>query len=161
MNNVDKSFEPINIQWNLPYPVKKVNKHTVIDLIRFTPGGITRVELAHQLGLTRAAITAIIDELQEKKLVFETKRKHGNGRSPIILEINPDGGKVVGIEMGATHVTYILADWSASVLSEIEIPFNIDDGPENGIRVIDENMHPFLAQSGLTIKDISAGKRYF
>jgi glucokinase-like ROK family protein len=156
MNSTGKYYESTGNQWNLPYAVKNINKHTAIDLIRFTPGGISRVELAHQLGLTRAAITAIIDELQDKKIVFEAKKRHGNGRSPIILEINPNGGKVVGIEMGATHITYILADWSASVLNEIEIPFNIDDGPEIGIKTIDENIHSFLAQSGLTINDIGA-----
>lgn len=136
--------------------VKKVNKHTVVDLIRFTPGGISRVELSRELGLTRAAITAIVDELQDKKLVYEVKRQNKNGRIQTVLEINPDGGKVVGIDMGATHITYILSDWSANILNEIEIPFDIDEGPQKGIKVLNENFQLFLVQSGLSINDISA-----
>ena len=43
--------------------VRSLNKRAVLDLIRFTPGGISRVELAQHLGLTRAAVTSIVNDL--------------------------------------------------------------------------------------------------
>jgi glucokinase-like ROK family protein len=156
MKRMDKLLDRVEVQGSSPYHVKKINKHAIIDLIRFTSGGISRVELAHQLGLSRAAVTIIIDELQSRGLVYEAKRGSGIHRSPIILEINPNCGKVVGIDVGVTHVTYILADWSANILDEFEIPFVINIGPEKGLIEINENLRPFLAQSGLTLKDISA-----
>ena len=36
--------------------VKNVNKHAILDLIRFTPGGISRVEIARRMALSRAAM---------------------------------------------------------------------------------------------------------
>ena len=43
--------------------VKNLNKHVVIDMIRFTPGGVARAELARMMGLTRAAVSVIINDL--------------------------------------------------------------------------------------------------
>ena len=43
--------------------VKNVNKHAILDLIRFTPGGISRVEIARRMALSRAAVTTIVNDL--------------------------------------------------------------------------------------------------
>ena len=60
--------------WTVPTQnLKNLNKHAIIDLIRFTTGGISRVELARQMGLTRAAVSAIVDDLQNAGLVRETE----------------------------------------------------------------------------------------
>ena len=56
---------------NLNQNVKNINKHMILDLIRFTPGGISRVEIARRVGLTRAAVT----EGAAPTLVLERKRK--------------------------------------------------------------------------------------
>lgn len=109
--------------------VRNINKHAVIDLIRFTSGGITRVELAREIGLTRAAVTSIVNDLQNANIVIEAGSPSRGGRS-IILEINPEGGKVVGIDMGATHVKLILSDFSAQVLAEVDQPLDISHPPE-------------------------------
>ena len=52
---------------------KNSNKHTVLNLVRFTPGGISRADLARQLGLSRAAITSIVNDLLDATLVRETR----------------------------------------------------------------------------------------
>jgi DNA-binding MarR family transcriptional regulator len=73
----------------------------VLDLIRFTPEGISRVELARQMYLKRSAISNIIDELNRTGLI--DLMKIGNttrGRWPILLSINPKFGYVVEIDMG-------------------------------------------------------------
>ncbi len=74
-------------------------------MIRFTPGGISRAELARQMYLTRSAISSIIDDLKEMGLVDEIEiGPTTGGRRPILLAINPRYGYVVGIDMGATHL---------------------------------------------------------
>ncbi len=111
--------------------VKNINKHAVLDLIRFTPGGISRAELAQRMDLSRAAMTAIVNDLLESGIVRESEsRNKQNGRPPIILEINPARGYVAGIDMGASHLSVILTDFSAQVIDEVEVPFNIAGSPE-------------------------------
>jgi hypothetical protein len=40
--------------------VKNLNVHAIINLICFTPNGISRVELSRQFNLSRAAIAAAL-----------------------------------------------------------------------------------------------------
>lgn len=142
----------------LPAPttyVKNINKYAILDLIRFTPGGISRVELARKVGLTRAAITSIVNDLLSVGVIREAESRYApSGRRPVVLEINPDRGKVVGIDMGATHVTILLSDFSACVLHELEVPFDINDGPEECLFQVDTLLRDFLATAGVELEEI-------
>ena len=150
-----RADKAIQVQIGL-YKVKNLNKHAIIDLIRFTPGGISRVELARQLGLTRAAVTTIVNDLLEKNIICEDERKSAGGRTPIVLEINPKRGRVVGVDIGATHANIILADYSARVIRDYELPLRIGDGPEVCLQKVDEGLRELLAKESLQLSDISA-----
>ena len=136
---------------------KTVNKRVILDLIRFTPGGISRAELARQMDLTRSAISCIIDELKGMGLVdeLETGPTTG-GRRPILLAINPRYGYIVGIDMGATHLGILLTDFSAHVLEEIEYPFSADDGPKSCLNQIDGYLSELLSRINLKVCHISS-----
>jgi glucokinase-like ROK family protein len=143
--------------WSIPKEnVKNLNKHAIIDLIRFTPNGISRVELARELNLTRAAITSIINDLQAIGLVNEVEGKYPSGRKPIVLEINPNRGYVVGVDIGSTHVTILLANYAAHVIKDIEWPIRIDEGPTVILGQVDQRLRDFLKESNLKIGDIKA-----
>lgn len=143
--------------WSVPKEnVKNLNKHAIIDLIRFTPNGISRVELARQLNLTRAAITAIINDLQAIGLVNEVEGKYPSGRKPIVLEINSERGYVAGIDMGVTHVTILVANFAAHVIRDGEWPINVDDGPEAVLKQIDAHLREVLNEEGLKVEDLKA-----
>lgn len=137
--------------------VKNINKHTVLDLIRFTPGGISRAELAQRMDLSRAAMTAIVNDLLETGIIRETEaRSSQSGRPPIILEVNPAAGRVVGIDMGASHLTICLADFSAQVVDEVEIPFEITQGPKPCLAQADALLTELLEKNDTRIAQVYA-----
>lgn len=143
--------------WTIPaLNIKNLNRHAILDLIRFTPGGIARVDLARQLGLTRAAVTEIVNDLMKARVVREMNNQKAGGRIPVELEVNPEFGKVVGVDMGATHVTLILADFSAHVIKELEFDLDINLGPEKCLKQVDENYCELLSNSGLAKSDVKA-----
>ena len=143
--------------WSIPKEnVKNLNKHAIIDLIRFTPNGISRVELARQLNLTRAAVTSIINDLQAIGIVNEVERSYPAGRKPIVLEINPTIGNVVGIDLGATHVTILLTNFAAHVIREAEKPIDVDEGPKAVLEQINQLLLGMLKEENLTIEDLKA-----
>jgi len=77
--------------------VKNINKHTVLDIIRFSSGGISRAELAQRMDLSRAAMTTIVNDLLDCHIIRETEsRNRHSGRPPIILEVNALRGYVIG-----------------------------------------------------------------
>ncbi len=143
--------------WQIPKAsVKNLNKHAALDLIRFAPGGISRIELSRQIGLTRAAVTSIVGDLIEAHLVRETNGQHGGGRNPINLEINPDFGRVLGIDIGSTHVTIVLANGLAQVLDEVNAPLDITQGPEICLPQVAKVINGWLPNTGTELSEILA-----
>jgi glucokinase-like ROK family protein len=141
--------------WQVPKSsVKNLNKHVALDLIRFSPMGISRIELSRELGLTRAAVTAIVNDLIVAGLVRETNGGTSGGRRPINLEINPKSGLVVGVDVGATHVTLILADHLAKVIDETNAPLDILQGPNVCLAYVDNLFKSWLEKMGIEISRI-------
>ena len=135
--------------------VKNINKHTILDLIRFTPGGISRVDIARRMDLSRAAITAIVNDLLATGIIREAERRLGrSGRPPIVLEINPTRGYVVGIDFGATHLNLLVADISARILEELEMEIDIQSGPNICLDEANRQVHALLKKAHLNIEDV-------
>jgi glucokinase-like ROK family protein len=131
------------------------NKRIVLDMIRFTPGGISRAELARQMGLTRSAITTIVNDLFINELVRESDNgPTTGGRRPVLLDINPDRGFVVGIDMGFTYLGLLLADLSAQVLLEKEYPFDVTQSPTTCLDRVDQCLGELLAEANLNLEEV-------
>ncbi len=127
-----------------------------MDLIRFADRGISRADLAEKMGLTRAAVTLIIGDLISNGIILNTEsRSTASGRPPVALEINPDQGLVAAIDMGASHLSVALGDFSARILEEIEVPFRIDRGPEECLQEADKILKELLQKRGLSTRELS------
>jgi glucokinase-like ROK family protein len=152
IQEVDSHLWPTPVQ-----NVKNINKHTILDLIRFTPGGISRVDIARRMQLSRAAITAIVNDLLATGIIREAESRLGHsGRPPIVLEINPTRGYVIGIDFGATHLNLLAADISARILEELEVEIEIQAGPEACLEEANLRVHELLKKAQLNFKDVLA-----
>jgi glucokinase-like ROK family protein len=137
--------------------VKTFNKHALVDLIRFTGRGVARTDIAQELGLTRASVTMIINDLIKGGIILEMEsRSTRSGRPPVVLDINPKCGLAAAIDMGATHMSVAVGDFSAQILEEVEQPFRIADGPEHCLEEGDRALGFLLEKRGLKIADLSA-----
>jgi predicted NBD/HSP70 family sugar kinase len=78
---------------------------------------ISRAEIARRTGLSRSTVSAIVSALLPTQLVAEVGagESHG-GRRPIVLEFQDDAFRILGIDMGATHVSVALTDLRGRVL---------------------------------------------
>jgi predicted NBD/HSP70 family sugar kinase len=141
----------------IEHNVKSFNKHAALDLVRFSGTGVARTELAEQMGLTRAAVSLIVNDLLDSKVVLETQsRSAPSGRPPIVLEINPLRGLVGAIDMGATHISVSLADFTARIHQEVEQKYNIKEGPKACIARADQILRDMLSAQGLKMTALSA-----
>jgi glucokinase-like ROK family protein len=139
------------------YNVKTLNKRIILDLVRFTAGGISRADLARRMGLTRAAVTSIINDLLAEKLVREAENGPATGgRRPILLEINPKRGYLIGIDMGATHLGMVITDFSAQILSDMEVPFDVTLGPQKCLAIMDEHLQKCVNAVGINRNELVA-----
>ncbi|HEX5809701.1 MAG TPA: ROK family transcriptional regulator [Anaerolineales bacterium] len=137
--------------------VKTFNKHALVDLIRFAGRGVARTDIAQELGLTRASVTILINDLIESGIILETEsRSTRSGRPPVVLDINPKSGLAAAIDMGATHVSVAIGDFSAHILEEIEQPFRIASGPKQCLEESDRLLRDMLKKCGLSMSDLVA-----
>jgi glucokinase-like ROK family protein len=126
-----------------------------VDLVRFAGKGLSRTDLAEEMGLTKAAVTIIINDLISYGLILETEsRTTASGRPPVVLEINPNHGLVAAIDMGALHLSVAMGDFSARILEEVEVPFRIADGPEKCLKEADRVLREVLEKRSLTPSDL-------
>jgi glucokinase-like ROK family protein len=95
---------------------RKHNSSAILDLLRLN-GPLSRAVLAAKIGLTRSTVSRIVDDLIAENLVREVELSPGRkGRPGMLLELDPQGGSAIGIEIGVNFISILLADFSANVI---------------------------------------------
>jgi len=86
-------------------------------------GPISRADLAKVTSLSKQTMSEVIDAFEQQGLVRSVGRTSGNvGRTAVLYELSPDGGHVLGIDLGARRLTVALADIAGRVLAEADEP---------------------------------------
>ena len=97
--------------------VRKLNTSLILDCLR-TRGPLSRAGLSTAVGLNRSTVSSLVRDLLEENLVreigFQSSEK--SGRPGMLLELNPDGGCAVGVEIGVDFISIVLTDFVAHVL---------------------------------------------
>lgn len=107
--------------------IRDLNLSAVLNLIKID-GPIGRAEVARRSGLSPAAITSITSELIDDGWILETDTgESSGGRRPILLQLNPLGGYVVGIKLAEHTVLGVITDLNARVLEKQVVPTNSSD----------------------------------
>lgn len=91
----------------------------------YTAGTSSRAELSRRLGLTKPAISAIVDDLLASGVLRESGRGHvgpRGGRAPTFLEVEPRSRVSLGIDVRRDKLTVLLADLRGEVVMRIVEP---------------------------------------
>jgi glucokinase-like ROK family protein len=105
--------------------VRKVNTSLVLNALRLH-APISRAELATITNLNRSTISNITNVLIEDGLVFESDTMESKiGRPGIALALRPEGGAVIGVEIGVGFISVILTDFVANILWRKWIDFSL------------------------------------
>jgi predicted NBD/HSP70 family sugar kinase len=84
---------------------------------------ISRAGLAKVTGLSKQTTSEVIEAFEQQGLVRPIGRTSGNvGRTAVLYELSPEGGHVLGIDLGARRLTVALADIAGRVLAETDEP---------------------------------------
>ncbi|MFM9610388.1 ROK family transcriptional regulator [Streptomyces niveiscabiei] len=99
--------------------------HALFDL-----GPSSRQELARHTGLSQATVTTLVGEfLAQGVLVIAARERGGVGRPYERLAIDPDRGRIVGVDVAETYVDATVYDLTLGVLGQGEVAL---DEHENG-----------------------------
>ncbi len=102
--------------------MKEQNRSHVLRLIRKSP--LSRAEIARSTGLTRAAVSIIVDKLLEESLIFEGEAvKSSSGRHPTLLHINNSAFYAFGVDITRDGCYLSLCDFSGNIVKKDFLPF--------------------------------------
>ncbi|MDY4761791.1 ROK family transcriptional regulator [Streptococcus thoraltensis] len=93
------------------YVIRQQNESIVLKTI-IENRTISRAEIANQVGLNKASVSSIVNDLLDKQIILETgigSSGNSGGRKPISLEFNPASGMTLALDIGYNYVNYALA----------------------------------------------------
>jgi len=124
----------------------------VLNVLLQERGGLSRAELARRVGLNRSSIGSVVAGLIEDGLVHEQAEREREaavaspaalsapepvGRPGIAIEINPDGGAFIGVEIGIERLAIWWADLAGKEVARQAIPYlTLQVPPEVVVREI-------------------------
>ena len=95
------------------------NRNVILDRIRRTELGISRIELAEVSGLTRQTVTNIVRRLIEGGLVEEYDRGPSRGGKPrTLLRVNPTTCFAAGIHIDPQDTAFVITDLTGKVVTQ-------------------------------------------
>jgi glucokinase-like ROK family protein len=102
-------------------------------------------------------VSSLVGDLLATEAVFERGAGASRGgRRPIVLEINGGAGQVVGVDIGASHLTVALSDLRGQILAEAEQPLRIEAGPEICLQQMYAMVDDLLVRAGITLAQVTS-----
>lgn len=108
---------------------------------------ISRAEISRRTGLSRSTVSETVDALLPTGLVAEVGVGPSNGgRPPVVLEFQDGAAAILGVDMGAAHVTVVLTDLRGRVLAREHRLHTVRDDPAGTRAAISDLCDRCLAQ---------------
>lgn len=102
--------------------IRDINTSLVTDLI-IEKGPISRASIAKKLGLTKATISAIVQNLLDRKLVEEIGTADvTSGRKPVLLTFCHDCAYAISVDVSASHISVLSANLFGGNCNLVQYP---------------------------------------
>jgi len=96
--------------------VRELNLSLVLRLIH-DEAPVSRAQIAKATGLNKSTVSSLVESLLERRLIHETGfNSVGTGRPARLLEINPQAGGIIGVELGVDFIAIVLTDFTGNFL---------------------------------------------
>lgn len=116
----------------------------------------SRQDLSRATGLSPASVSNVVRELIDEGIVIEAGLVDSDGGRPrVLLEMNPEYGHVVGVDVGETRVRVELFDLSMTERAKADYPLDPrEHGPEVVVDRILTGLSAVLADGGVDPADV-------
>ena len=105
----------------------------ILDILR-KRGPISRPDISRDMGINVVTISSCIDEFIRHNLVFEKELDVSEGgRRPVLLDLNPRAGFVIGVGLNLMNMVGLLVDLKGNIITKTQ-----KDRPQASVREISE-----------------------
>src|SRR5262245_50393545 len=131
---------------------RDINRRIVLNLVR-AHQPISRADLARRTGMRRGAVSLIVNDLLESKLIFEGATGEAlRGRKPTFLYIDSARRTVVGVDIRASETYVMLADLLGKPLTGV-VSFTTPKNPQELVSVLATRIKSLLAEQDADVCD--------
>jgi len=126
--------------------IKRLNEVRLLNLIR-TEGPISRNGLAKRSKISKVAVSEIIGRLQEAGFIIEIgkgKSTAKGGKRPTMLQLNPENGYVIGIEIKRRFTRIALANMMSEIQGIEQIGYDVGTSIDESLHKIFEKVDALL-----------------
>lgn len=136
--------------------LRRANCYAVLSALR-DHGGIGRKEIAKLTSLSFPTVCRVINELVEGGVVREIGAVNVKGarRKTALLDIDPDGGWVIALDLGGSRIRAAAMDLSGRLRESIEIPLENVQGEGSVVPAIRSALDGIM----LAAKDLNGGPK--
>jgi predicted NBD/HSP70 family sugar kinase len=126
------------------------NTTVVLDAIRRSATGLSRVELGHATGLSAQTVSNICRRLLDQDMVLEAgKASSGPGKPRTLLKLNPGGVFAVGVHLDPAVMTFAILDLTGAVVHRSRSATPAASDPDHLIGQISERIEDLIRGSGV------------
>ena len=132
------------------------NEMRLLEYLRRSgPIELSQISKAAKMGFS--TVNAIISRLKEKSLITATPGSSSRrGAKPTVININPDAGYVVGVEVAPQSILFGLFDFSNTIIDTLEIPSDRSFSVEKIVEIIEINLLGFLSRHSIPKEKVLA-----
>ena len=142
-----------------PELMRAINRFHVMDAIRRF-GPLSRVEISERTDLSPTTVSAITAALLDDGLIATLQigalRDASRGRPRVMLRLNPDAARVVGVKLAPDLITIAVTDFCANPLSKLSMPIRIHrQTPAVIADLVEDGVRRCVSDAELETKDIA------
>lgn len=143
-----------------PELMRAINRFHVLDTIR-RHGPISRTEISANTELSNTTVSAITASLIDDGLItpkqLGTIRNPARGRPRVMLELNADAARVVGVKIGSRGIIHVVTNFQGDVVGELSLPIRVDRQAADVVAdLIEDGVRRCVADAGLTLGAIKS-----
>jgi predicted NBD/HSP70 family sugar kinase len=135
--------------------LRRENRAVVLWSLYFSRPG-SRQNISAATGLSPASVTSVVRDLLDEGLVTEVGSEDSDGGRPrVLLDINPDYGYVIGVDVGETRIRVELFDLAMTERAKAEYPLNpAEHQVDEVVRDIASGLTAVLADGGIDARAV-------
>ncbi len=116
---------------------------------------MSRADISRHFGLSRSTVSAIVSNLMETGLLKNLGAGHSSGgRRPIILGFNDRAFGLIGVDMGAAHISVAITDLRGKVQVWRHQHFDVRTEAQGAIELTHNLIEQCLQESGIPLEQM-------
>jgi glucokinase len=147
--------EPIAV--GRPSLLRRTNALTILKLLR-EAGSCSRADLVRASGMSAPTVTNVVGDLLAANLIKPLgEGESSGGRPPDIIRFKAERGCILGVQIAAGYVSFLLTDLSGDELDTAQVPLaNRKTTPEAICSLVGEEIRRLLRMNKKTREQLLA-----